>query len=72
MKASELTGNARELKSKILNSKKTKFYIDSPISFNRIKISKLEASDSVFDNLFSQLFFTDCKDGILIIRKQSN
>ena len=69
MKASELTGNARELKSKILNSKNTKFYIESPISFNKIKISKLVASKSVYSNIHTKLSFIPYNDGILIIRK---
>lgn len=69
MEASELTGNARELKSKILNSKNTKFYIESPISFRRIKISKLEASKSVFSNLHTNIIFSSYKDGILITRE---
>jgi len=74
MKANELTTTAQQdLKSKILKSKNTKFYIDSPISFNRIRISKKEASESVFWNLRSEVIFSDISTGgILIERIQKN
>ena len=68
MKANELKGNDHQLKSKILNSRNTKFYVNSPISYKKIRISKIEASESVFSNLATKLVFSDCKDGILIER----
>lgn len=73
MKAKELAATApQDLKSKILKSKNTKFYIESPISFNRIRISKKEASESLFVWLRSEVIFSDIYGGILIKRIQKN
>ena len=70
MKAYELTGCAAELRNKILNSKGVKFYINSPISFRKIRISKNEASKSVFSNINTEVVFSDYEGGILIKRTE--
>jgi hypothetical protein len=68
MKAHELTGCVSELKTKILKSKGVKFYINSSISFSRVRISKKQASESVFSNVNNEVVFSDYEGGILITR----
>lgn len=68
LKTENLTGNSHQLRSKILNSKGVKFYIDSPISFRTIRISKIEASESVFQNQHTKVEFENYKDGVKIKR----
>ena len=68
LRAENLIGNSEQLRSRILKSKGVKFYIDSPISFRVIKISKIEASESVFCNQHTKLKFENYKGGIKIKR----
>lgn len=70
MNAKELTATApQDLKSKILKSKNTKFYIETPISFKLIRISKKEASESVFLGLRSEVIFYDISSGGILIER---